>query len=95
MNASGTSNEPFVAQRYSLKVGDTACVVRAAAVWTIPEVLDLEGQFEPGSEATQRILDPALVADVLDSRMIAPPRPRHRRERTVSSRAMFYAGVDD
>lgn len=95
MNANATSHEPFVAQRYSIKVADGECVLRAAAVWPIPEVLDLEGQFEPGSDATQRFLDPCLAADVLDSRMIAPPRPRRRRERTVSSRAMFYAGVDD
>lgn len=95
MNAIASPREPFVAQRYSLKVGETECVVRAAAVWPIPEVLDLEGQFEPGSDATQQSLDPGLVADVLDSRMIAPPRPRRRRERTVSSRAMFYAGGDD
>lgn len=95
MNAIAGNREPLIAQRYSLKVGDTECIVRAAAVWSIPEVLDLEHQFEPGSDATHRSLDPSLVADVLDSRMIAPPRPRRRRERAVSSRAMFYAAAED
>jgi hypothetical protein len=34
--------------------------------------------------------DGRLIADLLDSRMIAPPRSQRRRQRHVSSRAMFY-----
>jgi len=32
-----------------------------------------------------------VIADAIESRMIAVPRMR-RRQRTVSSRAVFYAG---
>jgi len=86
-----------VPQRYSIKVGDAECVVRATAVWPIPEVLELESQLEPGSDATApatRDLERELIADILASRMIVPPRPRRRRERAVSSRAVFYAGTE-
>jgi hypothetical protein len=89
------ASESFVALTYSMKVGDAECLVRAAAVWPIAELLDLESQFEPGTDTAARDHDAALVADVLDSRMIAPPRPRRRRERAVSSRAVFYAAVAD
>lgn len=88
-----------VPQRFTIKVGDAECVVRATAVWPIPEVLELESQFEPASDATAqasaRGLERELIADVLASRMIVPPRPRRRRERAVSSRAVFYAGAED
>jgi hypothetical protein len=36
-------------------------------------------------------VDAGTLADLLDSRMIAPPRPRRRRDRAISSRALFYA----
>ncbi|MBM4022221.1 MAG: hypothetical protein FJ284_08265 [Planctomycetes bacterium] len=85
---------PSVTQRFAIKVGDAERVVRAAVVWPIPEVLDLESQFEPGNDATDH-RQPDVVAELLDSRMIAPPRPRRRRERAVSSRAVFYAGTED
>jgi len=91
----GSTPESFVAQKYAIKVGDSTCIVRAAAVWPIPEVLDLESQFEPGTDAAGPPQDAGMVSDVLDSRMIAPPRPRRRRERAVSSRAVFYAAVED
>lgn len=86
-----------VPQRFSIKVGDAECVVRATAVWPIPEVLELESQLEPASEAsaqTTQELERELIADVLASRMIVPPRPRRRRERAVSSRAVFYSGAE-
>lgn len=81
--------------RLTMRVADTECVVRAAQVWPIDEVLDLDGQFEPGCDATTSGLDAAVIADHLESRMIAPPRQRRRGARAVSSRAVFYAGVDD
>ena len=34
--------------------------------------------------------DGDIIADLLDSRMIIPPRPRRRRQRSVSSRAVFF-----
>lgn len=94
MPAAARTFGPYVAQQFSMKVGETECVVRATAVWPIPEVLDLESQFEPGSEATAHDLEAELMADMLDSRMIAPPRPRRRRDRAVSSRAVFYSGTE-
>ena len=36
-----------------------------------------------------------IVADLLESRMIAPPRQRRRGRRAVSSRAVFYAAAED
>jgi hypothetical protein len=89
--------ESFVPARYRMKVGDVECVVRAAAVWPIPEVLDLDGQFEPGrfESGEESIADDELLADLLASRMIAPPRPRRRRERSVSSRAVFFSASGD
>jgi hypothetical protein len=93
------SRHAHVPQRFTIKVGDTECVVRATSVWPIPEVLELESQLEPGSDAaaqaSARELERELIADVLASRMIVPPRPLRRRQRAVSSRAVFYAGVED
>lgn len=83
--------DSFSPIRYSMKVGTVECVVRAAEVWPIPDVLDLEGSFEPGMDATDPILDDEILSDLLASRMIAPPRPRRRREKSVSSRAVFFA----
>ena len=89
--------ESFVPARYRMQVGDVECVVRAATVWPIPEVLDLDGQFEPGrfEAGPDSIADDELLADLLASRMIAPPRPRRRRERSVSSRAVFFSASSD
>jgi hypothetical protein len=92
------SRHAHVPQRFTIKVGDAECVVRATSVWPIPEVLELESQLEPGSDestrASARELERELIADVLASRMIVPPRPRRRHQRAVSSRAVFYAGSE-
>jgi hypothetical protein len=85
----------FVPQRFTLTVGDTECIVRAATVWPIPEVLELESQFEPGCDATEQAPTRELMADVLEARMIAPPQTRRRGQRPVSSRAVFYAAAED
>lgn len=89
--------ESFMPTRYRTTVGGVDCVVRAATVWPIPEVLDLDGQFEPGQfdPGEASIADDELLADLLASRMIAPPRPRRRRERSVSSRAVFFSASSD
>jgi hypothetical protein len=85
---------PATANRHLLTTQiDGDCVtVRATAVWPIAEVLD----FERHLDDTVDMLGPGeadkdLILDALDSRMIAAPRPG-RRQRMVSSRAMFYAG---
>ena len=78
----------------TLKVAGTECLLRATTVWPIHEVLEVEAEMllaAGGHEAAEG----ELLLDLLDSRMIAPPRPRRRRERPVSSRAVFYAGGDD
>ncbi len=87
--------DSFEPTRYAMKVGNVECVVRAIEVWPIPEVLDLKGSFEPGMDASDPILDDEILADLLASRMIAPPRPRRRRDRSVSSRAVFFAPSAD
>lgn len=86
-----TKTDAFEPTRYAMKVGTIECVVRAVEVWPIPEVLDLKGSLEPGMDAADPILDDEILTDLLASRMIAPPRPRRRREKSVSSRAVFFA----
>jgi len=83
-----TSSACFV-----MRVAGTECTVRATTVWPIHEVLEAEAEMLLAA-GDQEAADEMLV-DLLDSRMIAPYRPRRRRERAVSSRAMFYAGADD
>ena len=69
-----------------MTVGGRECMVRVTPVSPIAEVLEFEDEFEAGET-----VDARMVMDLLDSRMIAPPRPRRRRDRAVSSRAMFYS----
>jgi hypothetical protein len=73
---------------FSLRVGATDCSVRGFPMAMIHDLLGFEDEIEAVGD---RDADPSLVADVIESRMIAPPRPRRRRERPVSSRALFYA----
>jgi len=79
------------ASRSVMPAGAFVCEVRVRAVALIAEVLGFEDEMDVasgdllGSEA-----DRHGIADLLDSRLIAPPRPRGRRQRAVSSRAMFY-----
>lgn len=80
---------------YSLTIDGEPCTVRATAVWPIPDALDAADQFVGGMlEAFHGpgAAESALIADVLESQMIAPPRPRHRRQKPMSSRALFFAG---
>jgi len=79
---------------FAMQVAGTECRVRATTVWPIHEVLEVEAELllaAGGHEAAEG----ELLLDLLASRMIAPPRSRRRRERPVSSRAVFYAGADD
>lgn len=79
---------------FSMRVGGTECQVRATTVWPIHEVLEVEAEMllAAGGHAAA---EGELLLDLLESRMIAPPRPRRRRERPVSSRAVFYSGTED
>ncbi len=79
---------------FCMKVAGTDCQVRATTVWPIHEVLEVEAEMlraAGGHAATEG----ELLLALLESRMIAPPRPRRRRDRPVSSRAVFYSGSDD
>jgi hypothetical protein len=85
----------FASTPFVVTVGSEECVVRAAMICSIPEVLGFEEEMDVAGGMHADLLaaaafDSGLIADLLDSRMIAPPRTR-RRERAVSSRAMFYA----
>lgn len=85
----------FASTPFVVTVGSEECVVRAAMICSIPEVLGFEEEMDVAGGMHADLLaaaafDSGLIADLLDSRMIAPPRAR-RRERAVSSRAMFYA----
>lgn len=70
------------------RIGGCDCPVRCIPVSPIHELLGFEEETDVD---TAGFAGDALVADVIDSRMIAPPRPRRRRDRSVSSRAAFYA----
>ncbi len=85
------TTSPRATHIVGMRVGDETCLVRAVPVWPIAEVLDFEEAFDGLTDAGASI-DPQLIADALDSQMIAAARPRRRRERAVSSRAHFYAG---
>jgi hypothetical protein len=95
-NAAETSfvKSASLSNRYVVTVGDTPCEVRARTIAMIADVLGFEQEMEgevadlAGSDA-----DRHLIADLLDSRMIAPPRAARRRQRPVSSRAMFYGAT--
>jgi hypothetical protein len=79
------------AARYVVTVGETPCEVRVRTIAMIAEVLGFEQEMEGDVEGLAGYPDDRnLIADLLDSRMIAPPRPMRRRQRSVSSRAMFY-----
>lgn len=83
------------AERMIINVGGIACEIRVRAILPIDELLGYEDQLEVPGDAVGAAAEAGAaaartVADLLDSRMIAPPRPRRRRQRPVSSRALFY-----
>ena len=88
--------EPRSVALFAMNVDGETCTVRGTTVWPIAEVLDYEQQLDGLAAGTfvdgNATVDAALIADVLDSRMITPPRPQRRRQKAVSSRALFYAG---
>ena len=88
--------EPRSVALFAMNVDGETCTVRGTTVWPIAEVLDYEQQLDGLAAGTfvdgNATVDAALIVDVLDSRMIAPPRPHRRRQKAVSSRAVFYAG---
>jgi hypothetical protein len=83
----------FVPGRFVIRVGSEWSLVRATAIFPIADVLDADVGLEPAVDGRGPAAEAAaerLVLDLVDSGMIAPPRPRRRRERPVSSRAVFY-----
>ena len=83
------------AARYVVTVGETPCEVRVRTIAMIAEVLGFEQEMEGDvvDLMTGDAADGRTIADLLDSRMIAPPRPLRRRQRPVSSRAVFYGAA--
>jgi len=82
---------PGTRQILQARIAGETLAVRATCVWPIAEVLDFERQLDDAGMLPTEDADADLMVDALESQMIAPPRPG-RRQRTVSSRAMFYAG---
>lgn len=82
------------ATRYVVTVGETPCEVRARTIAMIADVLGFEQEMETGmANVAGNAADRHLIADLLESRMIVPPRAVRRRQRPVSSRAMFYGAT--
>lgn len=87
MPAARRAAHRFVASRFMIRVGTEWSSIRAATIWPIADVVDAGSAIDaalPQAPATGHVLD------LVDSGMIAPPRSRRRRERPVSSRAVFY-----
>jgi hypothetical protein len=93
-------SEPFVPRRLAMRVGGHACAVRVTPICSIEEILGFDGELQAaasggcGQELCGPAGEAAVLAELFDAQMIAPPRPRRRRDRAVSSRAVFYAAAD-
>ena len=86
----------FLGSTFVVMVGDDPCTVRATGVCPIADVLAVPEAERLGWEEMEAIgvidaLDRAEEPDSLGGGMIAAPRLR-RRQRAVSSRAMFFSG---
>ncbi len=86
-------HESASATCFVMRFGSEDCTVRATTIWPIHEVLEVEAEMLLAAGDVSNDAD--LLVDLLASRMIAPHRPRRRRERAVSSRAVFYSGAED
>ena len=91
MHATSVDSRPSAFRHFVFRVGAEEAQVRATAIWPVAEVLD----GEVGPQAFGPVAaDADLLRDLLESSMIAPPRPRRRRQRAVSSRAVFYQAAE-
>lgn len=93
--------ERFVPRRLAMRVGGHACAVRVTQICSIEEILGFGGELHAAAASgacDQELCSPggeaSLLAELFDAQMISPPRPRRRRDRAVSSRAVFYAAAD-
>lgn len=81
----------YAAARFVVRVGSEWSPMRIATIWPIADALATETGLEAAPPAaTPGTTADRMVLDLIDSGMIPPPRPRRRRERPVSSRAVFY-----
>lgn len=89
----------YAACQFVVRVGGEERTVRAASVWPIAEVLGCEDQVDAvlsGAAGVRAVgLESGLMHDLLESSMILPPRPRRKRDRAVSSRAVFFQAAGD
>lgn len=84
----------FTPARYVVRVGTDWSPVRAAMVLPIADALEGDRAFAETLDAPAASAAARTVLDLVDSGMIAPPRRWRRRERPVSSRAVFYQAAD-
>jgi hypothetical protein len=78
--------------RFLVTVGDAQCELRARPIATISDVLGFEQELAGDMvDFADDSAEGQLVADLLESRLIAPPVQRRRKQRPVSSRAVFFA----
>jgi hypothetical protein len=98
-----SANQPETARpAFLVTVGRQQCVVRASSICSISEVLGFESEMDLAIEGLLTIdaelataNSAELTSDLLESRMIQPLRTRRRREKSISSRALFYAPALD
>lgn len=92
------TSQPFTAETFVATVAGRPHAVRGLPIWPIAEVLGYADRADAVLAEAAAAAGPAdgeesvagLLQDLLDSAMIAPPRVRRRRQRAVSSRAVFY-----
>lgn len=85
----------FVPARYEVRVGSGWSPIRAATIWPIADAIEADGTLAAVATAPASAAASGALLDLVDSGMIAPPRLRRRRERPVSSRAVFYQQAAD
>jgi hypothetical protein len=93
--SSATPSLSYPTRAFSVQVAGEECVVRAVQIWPIadllapplPELIGIDEMDAVGALAPEEAGVP--VEEVISASFAAAPR-RGRRQRAVSSRAMFY-----
>ena len=93
--STATPSLSYPARAYTVQVAGEECLVRATQIWPIadllapplPELIGIDEMDAVGALAPDEAGIP--VAEAISASFAAAPR-RGRRQRAISSRAMFY-----